>query len=415
MHKEIIRNIPLFSTLPPTELNALADSLVEKSYPAETVLFREGEYGDRFYIVVDGQIEIIKAIETENERLLGIRGSGKFIGEMSLLNPDGLRTASVRVYSDARLLEMTRADFDTLLFRVPTIAYEMLRVLSGRLKITNDNTIQDLMKKNRKLAEAYAELKEAQAQIIEKEILERELTQARDIQVSMLPSVLPQLQDYEIGAVMVPARMVGGDFYDVFPLDSDRLVIVIGDVSGKGVPAALFMALTRSLLRAETKPDTSPEDVLERVNKLLLTMNEKNMFVTILYGILDTKSGEFTYVRAGHEPIMLWDSEGVLIKPDTGHGQIIGLLSAPTLESLSITIRPGTTLLLFTDGVTEAIDSNKKFFDYEGIETSVPQYLSESAQGVCDSMVTALVEYQDGVPQFDDITMIVVKAEMLER
>jgi sigma-B regulation protein RsbU (phosphoserine phosphatase) len=415
MHKEIIRSIPLFSTLPPAELDALENSLVERSYPMDTVLFREGEHGDRFYIVVDGQVAILKAMDTENERSLGILGSGKFIGEMSLLNPDGLRVASVRVHSNARLLEMTRADFDALLNRVPTIAYEMLRVLSRRLKVTNDNTIHDLMEKNRKLAEAYAELKEAQAQIIEKEIMERDLAQAREIQESMLPSVLPQLEGFDIGATMVPARMVGGDFYDVIPLGSDRLAIVIGDVSGKGVPAALFMALTRSLLRAEAKPDVSPAKVLLRVNQLLLTMNEKNMFVTILYGVLDAKTGEFYYVRAGHEPLMLWDKDGKLISPEFGHGQIIAILPDPTLESQTITLPPGATLLLYTDGVTETTDRNGDFFDYKGIEMSVPQYLSETAQGLCDSMVHALGVHQDGGSQFDDITLLAVKVDQSQR
>src|SRR5262245_27273158 len=124
-----ISRVPLFSWLPPEELDALAATLQETTYPAGTILFHEGEYGDRFYMVLDGWIEIIKALGTDDERLISVRGAGEFVGEMSLLNGDGLRTASVRVRSAARALELTRDEFDRLLRRHPMMAYEMLRVL----------------------------------------------------------------------------------------------------------------------------------------------------------------------------------------------------------------------------------------------------------------------------------------------
>ena len=179
MINSILSAIPLFSTLPPTELDALAASLSDKKYPAQTVLLSEGECGDKFFIVLDGQIAILKAMGSDDERLLGLRGVGEFIGEMSLLNRDGRRTASARVHTDARLLEMTRADFDALLTRVPTIAYEMLRVLSARLDEAHNNAIAELMERNRELAEAYAELQAAQEQIIEK-VTDRESKERLD-------------------------------------------------------------------------------------------------------------------------------------------------------------------------------------------------------------------------------------------
>src|SRR5690349_1050662 len=127
-----IRRIPLFAALPPATRATLAATLRETSYPAGAVLCYEGDYGDRCYIVLDGCIEIIKALGTDAERLLDVRGAGEFVGEMSLLNGDGLRTASVRVRAEARVLELTRAEFDTLLRHHPSMAYEMLRVLSTR-------------------------------------------------------------------------------------------------------------------------------------------------------------------------------------------------------------------------------------------------------------------------------------------
>src|SRR4051812_16362076 len=251
MDNALLKKVPLFGSLPASALANMAASLQETTYPAGAVLFREGDHGDRFYIVLDGHIAIVKALGSDDERLLGLRGAGEFVGEMSLLSQDGLRTASVRVETDARVLELTRADFDALLHRYPLLAYEMLRVLSIRLRESHDTAIRDLHEKNARLAQAYAELQAAQARIIEQETLERELRLARETQESMLPRELPRVAGFDIGARMVAARMVGGDFYDVFPLSPDRLGVVIGDVSGKGMPAALFMALVSNLLRAE--------------------------------------------------------------------------------------------------------------------------------------------------------------------
>ena len=410
MDKSLIRQVPLFSTLPPAEIDALAAELQEVDYPAETVLFKEGEYGDKFYIVADGQIEIIKAMDTPNARLLAIRGTGEFIGEMSLLNRDGLRTASARTHTDVRLLEMTRAEFDGLLHREPTIAYEMLRVLSTRLRHAHNESIRDLKEKNRKLAEAYANLKAAQEQIIEKEILERELSQARGIQESMLPRTLPNFAGYQLGARMVPARAVGGDLFDLIPLGSDKLGIVVGDVSGKGVPAALFMALTTSLMRAEARRASSPRRVLNQVNRLLLEMNAQGMFVTMLYGILQGKTREFVYVRGGHEIPLVWDKNGTIVPLEMGSGQPLAILPSPILEPQTLTIPQGGIMLLFTDGVTEARDPQGSFFDETGLESQVPNLLDKSAQEVCDYLIQVLMDYQSTSPQADDITLVTVRA-----
>ncbi len=412
MINSILSRIPFFSTLPPAELDALAASLSEKIYPAQTVLLHEGEYGDKFYIVLDGQIAILKAMGSDDERLLGLRGVGEFIGEMGLLNRDGRRTASARVYTDARLLEMTRADFDALLTRVPTIAYEMLRVLSARLDEAHNNAIAELMVRNRELAAAYAELQAAQEQIIEKEILDRELVQAKEIQESMLPKTLPSLDSFEIGALMIPARMIGGDFFDVFPLDSNNLGIAVGDVSGKGIPAALFMALTTRLLKAEARIGVSPDKTMLRVNQHLLEMNTTGMFVTLLYGVLSQKTGEFTYVRAGHEYPLVWDHNHRQIPIDHDRGNPLGLFHSPLLDIQEVLLPRGSTLFLYSDGVTEAYNEEEKLFGMECIEALIPDLLENPAQDICDQLLTKLKIYQGNLPQSDDITLLTLKAKM---
>jgi serine phosphatase RsbU (regulator of sigma subunit) len=401
--------VPLFAALPLEELDRLAATLSPASYPAGTILFYEGDYGDRFYIVLDGQIAIIKAFGTDDERLLGLRGAGEFVGEMSLLSQDGQRTATVRVDEDARVLELTRADFDDMLHRHPTLAYEMLRVLSTRLRASHEHSIRDLHEKNRRLAEAYADLQAAQARIIEQETLARELRLASEIQASMLPRALPHLAGLDVGARMIPARMVGGDFYDVIALDADRLGVVVGDVSGKGVPAALYMALVSSLLRAEAVRAATPEEALRAINRQMLARSIKGMFVTVLYGMLHRATREFAFVRAGHELPLVLDAHGAGLLLERGRGQPLGMFPAPSLDCQVVTIPPGGALLLFTDGVTEAMDDADELFGAERIVAAARAEGGIAAQELCDRLVAAVAAYHGDAPQADDITLLAVR------
>jgi sigma-B regulation protein RsbU (phosphoserine phosphatase) len=406
----LLKSVPVFGSLPTGELADVVASLQEQRYIAGIVLFHEGDHGDRFYIVLDGQIEIVKALGTDDERSLGLRGAGEFVGEMSLLSQDGLRTASVRVHEDARVLELTRADFDALLHRHPLLAYEMLRVLSLRLRESHDTAIRDLHEKNARLAQAYADLQAAQARIIEQQTLERELRLARETQESMLPRALPRIDGLDIGARMIAAHMVGGDFYDVFQLGPDRLGVVIGDVSGKGMPAALLMALVSSLLRVEALRSDTPEQVLRVVNRHLLSRDARGMFVTVLYGVLCSTTREFSFVRAGHEQPMLLDAGGALLTPEMGRGHPLGLFPNPMLDAQKIHVPPGGTLLLYTDGVPEAMDARDDLFGPERLVAAVRGAREASAQQLCDQLVQAVADYRSSAAQTDDITLLAMRA-----
>jgi phosphoserine phosphatase RsbU/P len=410
MIESLIRRVPFFATLPQAEIVWLAQTLQLTSYAADTVLFHEGELGDRFYIVLEGEIAIVKAMGADAERLIGIRGAGAFVGEMSLLNPDGLRTASVKVQTDAQVLELTRADFDALLHRYPRLVYELLRIMSARLRDSHEAAMRDLYEKNRRLAQAYNDLQIAQARIIEQETLARELRLAREIQESMLPHALPQPPGFEIGARMVPARMVGGDFFDLFPLDADTIGIVIGDVSGKGIPASLFMSLVCSLLRAEAARAVSPEEALRSVNRQLIARNAKHMFVTVLYGTLHLPLRVLTLVRAGHELPLLCDAASARLPVAYGRSQPLGLFPNPILDTQTLTLPPGGTLLLYTDGATDAADQQGELFGLERLEAALRDSLAASVQTICDHLVQTLTAYQGTASQADDITMVAVRA-----
>jgi serine phosphatase RsbU (regulator of sigma subunit) len=411
MDQDVISRVTLFASLPKSETEYLAGTLQPCEFPDKTLLFREGTPGDVFYILLEGQVEVIKALGTDAERLLGIREVGSFLGEMSLFSRDGCHTASVRARTPLRVLEMTRADLDGLLNRQPMLAYEMVRVLSLRLDESENLTIHDLLEKNRQLKQAYDELKAAQAQLIEKERLEAELDVARTMQRSILPRTRPRLPGFDLGVLMEPMRSVGGDFYDFIPLGGNRLGIVVGDVSGHGVPAAFFMALAYSLLHAEVGRAGSPGEALHNLNGHLLEMNESGMFVTVLCGILYCDTHEFKYARAGHELPLLLNAQGRAAELQRGSGQMLGLFPDPVLDEQGVILSPGSLLLMYTDGVNEAMDRKGQQFGREGLLGVLRTCGRMSAQDICNAVYDAVRAHCGEAAPHDDVLLVAVQVE----
>jgi sigma-B regulation protein RsbU (phosphoserine phosphatase) len=290
------------------------------------------------------------------------------------------------------------------------MAFELIDVLSQRLTNAHDSTIKDLQVKNRELTEAYEELKAAQAQIIEKERLEKELQVAFEIQTSILPQTLPELEGYDFGALMVPARAVGGDFYDIVPLSANKVGIIIGDVADKGVPSAIFMAQTHALLYAMAKRDTTPTQVLEHVNELLLKIGESSLFVTVLYGVLDRKTNQFTYARAGHELPIIVTADGQAEIAPYEQGQLMGILDDLILDEQIVTVPPGGLIMLYTDGVIDARHANGESFGMQRLLDVVKQANTGSAQDQCDQLWQILCDFQSKDAQEDDVTIVAVKS-----
>jgi len=410
MDEELIYQIPLFAGVPREELGKLKGDLKMVELAGGEFLFAEGDAGDRLYIILSGQLAVVKAVGTQEERILNRCGPGDYLGEISLLEPRGVRTASVRALMTSKLLEMTREDFNSLLQRQPAIAFHIAKVLSSRLREADRLTIRDLEQKNRELDQAYRDLQAAQMQVIEKEKLEHELALARDIQRSMLPRSIPTLEGFEFGASMIPAKAIGGDFFDFIPLGPDSLGVAVGDVSGKGVPAALFMAMVRSLLRAEAHKNLPPKEVVQRVNRHLMDLNEGEMFVTLLYGLLSQKTRSFEYARAGHEIPVMCDRQGRLLSLPRGKGQALGVFDIAVSDEQKIHFTPGCTLLIYSDGVTDATNVQNEFFGLERIHNSLHGLTHTSAQSVCDNLLKLVVEHEAGVPRYDDVTVVVIRA-----
>jgi sigma-B regulation protein RsbU (phosphoserine phosphatase) len=404
----LIAKIPLFAGLPDYALVQLADTLRPRQFEPGELLIREGEADEHFYILLEGEAEVIKALDTADERRLAIRPQGTLFGEMSLFDPSGSHTASVRAHTTTQTLEMTRQDFDRLLHRYPSLAYDMVRQMSLRLEDTENTTILELREKNQQLTTAYQELKTAQEQLVIKERLERELTIARQIQESILPDSLPELEGFDIAALTIPARAVGGDYYDFIPINRHRFGLVIGDACDKGIPAALFINLTNSLVHIEAPRNPSPEACLQLVNHHLIEMSHSGMFVTLLYGILDI-SGRFDYCRAGHPHPVVLDQHMQVVEAVSSPGMPLGIDENIVLDAQTVVIPPGGLIVIYSDGLSEALDSSDNQFGVERLLKALPAISSLPASQICSLIWKEVQEFVGEQPQSDDFTIIVIR------
>jgi serine phosphatase RsbU (regulator of sigma subunit) len=351
-------------------------------------------------------------MNSPEEKILKTIGPGEYLGEMSLVMPQGQRSAGARAKDRCQLWVMTRADFDGLLRRQPQVAYNMVKVLSERLAEFDTTAFRDLVEKNRQLQKAYDELKAAHAQIVEKERLERELQVAAGIQTSILPHALPKVAGFEFGAHMDPARVVGGDFYDVFQLDDHRIGVLIGDVADKGMPSALFMARTHALITSEALRGGAPGAVLRHVNQYLTHLDQTDLFVTVIYGILDRRTGEFAFARAGHEPPLLVDARGTVRELPHERGMPIGMFPDFDLDEKSVTLVSGDTLLLFTDGMYDCRNPQGERFGRERLCEVLRGLAGAEAQAACNALLKTLLTYRNGANQDDDVTLVAIHCSL---
>ncbi|MDQ2691888.1 MAG: SpoIIE family protein phosphatase [Chloroflexota bacterium] len=411
MPGNVLAHIPFFTALPPDELDRLVAELDVVNLNSGDILFREGDPGEHLYVVVTGELEILMAPDTDDELLLNILYEGEYLGEMSLIQPGGHRTASARARGNVVLLSMNRQQFKDLVEHHPEMSAAMVNVLSQRLDNTNVSTFRDLTEKNRQLQQAFDELKAAQEQLIEKERLERELKVAADIQMSILPDRLPVHDRFDFGGRILPARQVGGDFYDIFMLDQDKLGVLIGDVADKGVPSAIFMARAHALIIAEADSATPPGEVLRMANRHITRLEKSTQFVTALYGVLDTRTGEFSYARAGHEPPLLLDSHGEVYRLPHKPGMALGLWERIALDEYSISLPKDSLLVLFTDGMTDCRNPKGEPFGLERVKLTMGGLWNETAQSSCDRLFDTLMMYQSGSKQDDDVTLVAIHAK----
>jgi len=245
-----------------------------------------------------------------------------------------------------------------------------------------------------------------------KERIESELKIAHDIQMGILPKSFPgppNCPQFSIYASLIPAKEVGGDLYDFFFLDEDHFCFAVGDVSGKGVPASLFMAITRTLIKTKFNTDVDPASVMTSVNQDLSMDNPSMMFVTIFVGILNIRTGHLRYCNAGHNPPYLIAAENDLRPLQSEKGIALGVLEGFEYQYSEMTVSSGQTLFLYTDGVTEAIDTKENQFGEIRLKACLSQSIQLTTQNIINVVLDRVQEHAVEMPQFDDITVMAIR------
>ena len=254
----------------------------------------------------------------------------------------------------------------------------------------------------------------------QKERMQEELNVGRDIQMSMVPQIFPPFPDrdeFSIHAVLHPAREVGGDFYDFYFIDENRLCFCVGDVSGKGVPAALFMAVTKTLIKSMASVDPSTASIVTHVNEELTKNNKTFMFVTLFLGILDIQTGELVYTNGGHNPPYVMRKNGSMERIDNIHGPIVGPIGGTTYKEDRIVLSKDDLLFIYTDGVTEAKNVEKKQFSEKRLADLLSSEILESSEAVVEKIRSEVKAFEEDMDQADDITILAIQylAEAIDK
>jgi len=247
----------------------------------------------------------------------------------------------------------------------------------------------------------------------EKKRLDHDLEIARDIQRILLPSEAPAIDGFQISGINVPARQVSGDYFDYIRVDDERLGVAIADVSGKGVPASLIMAICRSVLRAEAARNPSPADVLRRVNRQLYPDIKEDMFISMAYLILDHHRDSITLARAGHDAPLLYKQQSQTVTPVKSPGMVVGIDSGNVFDRLTvdfaISLERDDCLVLYTDGVTETLNAEEDEFGLDRVIQAVRARANDGAQAIVKKIIQDVRDFTGSLPQNDDITLIAIR------
>ncbi len=273
--------------------------------------------------------------------------------------------------------------------------------------------MEDLSLTIEKAIEQIKFVHESQKEHTQLESLKRDLNTARDIQQYILPQVFPPFPEdndkLDIYALMEAAKDIGGDFYDFFRIDDDRIALVIADVCGKGIPAALFMAVSRTTIHAKGMQCSSAGECLTESNRLLAAYSVDNMFVTVFYAIYNTKTGFVSFCNAGHNPPHILRADGTVEELPYPKNTIIGAFEGIDYKEDTLQLERGDSLVMFTDGVTEAMNPEEQEFGKERLDNAIKGMADKSCQQVIGTVMAAIKDFANGAEQSDDITMLVLK------
>lgn len=350
-----------------------------RHYTAGELIFSEGDPGEEMYVVLEGEV----VITVQGEQFNRLK-SGAVFGEMALVD-DRPRSASATAVTACRLAALDRGRFMALVKESPEFAMNVMSTMSRRLRRLMEDELQRLR-------------------------MEEELKIGHRIQLSLLPERCPVVPGWEFAAEYRSARQVGGDFYDFIfsPEDEDLVSIVIADVTGKGVPAALFMASSRTAIRAETLTNPTPAETLAQTNRLISLDRQSPLFLSAFYATLEISSGRLCYANGGHDWPLWLDGNGTVTNL-RAQGMVLGAFADAKYQQQEIVVAKGDSLIFFTDGVTEARNSEGHFFGEERLMKTVMSRSWQNAQELLRHIVEAVDNFRGPTPLSDDLTAVVVR------
>jgi sigma-B regulation protein RsbU (phosphoserine phosphatase) len=370
------------------------ESLIRQRFRKQ---IRNNEY--EFVFAANGLEALAKLLEHKN--------TGIILSDINMPEMDGLTLlAKLNELKNPALktvIVSAYGDMDNIRTAMNRGAYDFITkpVDFTDLEMTIQKTINEL-----------SVLRKAQIEHDELLAIQYDLNIARNIQQSILPMTFPpfpEKKEFDIFASMTAAKEVGGDFYDFFMIDDERLGFVIGDVSGKGVPAAIFMAVSRTLLRATALKGLSTGECLSYVNSLLCLESASAMFVTIFYGILNSVTGEIEYSNGGHNCPYIVGKEGSVQAIPSTEGIALGVMEDITYKVSTARLNPGDTAFLFTDGVTEAFNAEEQLYSERRLENLLAQAGKADAPAQVKIVLENVQQYSEGCEQSDDITILALK------
>jgi sigma-B regulation protein RsbU (phosphoserine phosphatase) len=356
-----------------------------------TPLLKPGTANDAVFVLLGGSLSACLDSDLNPDAAIPI-APGECIGEMSAIDGKPV-TALVVATAEARVLKVTRDLFFNSLLTIPGVARNLLTALTERMRRTNDSMM------------------EAQRKQLALQHLHKELEVARQLQASMLPlrgPMFPERKDLEISALMEPASEVGGDLFDAFFVDDRHVFICIGDVSGHGIPAALFMARSIGLMRIAAMGTMRPDEVIGKINDQLCAGNETNLFVTLFCGFLDVSTGRLVYSNGGHcAPILVSGNKASSIP--IPKGTLVGAIPGLTYSSLEIVIDPEDTLICYTDGVTEAQPESGEEFSEERLIELLRRESNLSPEIMVETVRREVTRFTGNNALDDDYTIMVIR------
>ncbi len=382
----------LFRGLPQDTIAPLLRDCDRRSLCAGERLIGQGQINHHVYILLSGRLNI--SLASQGSQVDLFLQQGECVGEMSVIDGEPA-SANVIAASDVEVLAIHEELFWSRLATMPGVARNLLRIMCQRIRRRNEQELGLL------------------EQQLRYEHLAREMSVAQDIQLSMLPQ-RPLLEGYpqaDVEGLMEPAHDVGGDYFDLFALDENRICLTVGDVSGKGMPAALFMVRAVTLLRSHIKKKRRLEKSLFKINNLLIDNNPTLMFVTALVMIVDLRTGQAMWINAGHcEPSLVRsqgaDTDNEVHTLHAPKGLMLGIQPNAEYHVEQLRLRAGDALILYTDGITEAENRHHKQFGEQRLKKHLARQDSLTAVDLVSNLRAQVRAFADGAPASDDITVL---------